>query len=78
MAEMEVDQIVHISDIKLPEGVESVALASDQDLTVAAIHVPKAAPIEDEAPEAPEGEDGEDGESSADGEASSDEGGGED
>lgn len=55
MAEVEVDQIVHISDIKLPEGVESVALShgADHDLSVAAIHVPKAVVVEEGAPEAP-------------------------
>ena len=58
MANVEVDQIVHISDIKLPEGVESVALShgDDHDLSVAAIHIPKAVVVEDEAPEAPSNE----------------------
>ena len=61
MAEVEIDQIVHISDINLPERVESVALShgADRDLPVAAIHKPKA--IIEEAPAeavagAPEGE----------------------
>jgi len=60
MAEMDVDQVVHISDIKLPEGVESVALAhgEDHDSAVAAIHIPKAAPVEDEITESGEGEEG--------------------
>jgi len=59
MTEVEIDQIVHISDIKLPKGVESVALShgEDHDLPVAAIHKPKAVEEEPtEAPEAPEGE----------------------
>ena len=45
MAEVEVGQIVHISDIKLPEGVGSVALnqGADHDLSVATINKPKAA-----------------------------------
>ena len=75
MAEMEVDQIVHISDIKLPEGVESVALAhgGDHDLSVAAIHVPKAAPAEEDM-DAAEGEDAAGG---ADGASESTEEGGE-
>ena len=49
MAEVEIDQIVHISDIELPKGVESVALShgEDHDLPVAAIHKPKAV-VEDE------------------------------
>jgi len=60
MAEVEVDQIIHISDIKLPEGVESVALShgDDHDLSVAAVHVPKAVVVEDDAPVAPDAEDG--------------------
>lgn len=54
MAEVEVDQVVHISDIKLPEGVESVALShgEEHDQPIAAIHIPKAAPVEDDAPAA--------------------------
>ena len=49
MAEVEVGQIVHISDIKLPKGVESVALnqGADHDLSVATINKPKAAVEED-------------------------------
>lgn len=61
MAEVEVDSTVHISDLSLPKGVESVALAqgSDHDLSVAAIHVPKEVSIDD--PVDAEGtEDGED------------------
>jgi large subunit ribosomal protein L25 len=43
LADVDVGQILHISDLKLPKGVESVALAhgSDHDLPVAAIHKPK-------------------------------------
>ena len=37
LAEVELGGIVHISDIKLPEGVESVALNHDQDLSLASI-----------------------------------------
>ena len=49
MQDVEVDQIVHISDLKLPEGVESVALShgSDHDLAIAAVHVPKRAAADD-------------------------------
>ena len=57
MAEVEVGQTLHLSDIKLPKGVESVALShgSDHDLPVAAVNMPKAVEeISDEAPEAPE------------------------
>ena len=60
LAEVEVGQTVHISDLKLPEGVESVALShgSDHDLPVANIHKTKGASDDDgeEAAEAPEAE----------------------
>ena len=44
MAEVEIGQTVHISDIKLPAGVESVALSygEDHDLPVATVNKPKA------------------------------------
>lgn len=62
LAEVEVDQVVHISDITLPKGVESVELShgEEHDQPVASIHIPKVAPVEDEAPEAPETEVGTD------------------
>ena len=43
LADVDVGQIVHISDLKLPKGVESVALnhGADHDLPVCAIHKPK-------------------------------------
>lgn len=43
MLEVETGQVVHISDIKLPNGVESVALAhgSEHDLSVANVVTPK-------------------------------------
>jgi large subunit ribosomal protein L25 len=59
MAEVELGATVHISDIKLPKGVESVALShgEDHDLPVAAVNKPKAVEeISNEAPEAPETE----------------------
>ena len=50
LAEVEAGQIVHISDLKLPEGVESVALqhGEDHDLPVAAINKPKGAASDDD------------------------------
>ena len=56
LAEAEVDQIIHISDINLPEGVESVSLSHGEghDLPVASIHVPKTVEVEEDAPEAPD------------------------
>ena len=41
MAAVAVDQTVHLSDIKLPKGVELVALAHGSDLPVASIHLPR-------------------------------------
>ena len=68
MAEVEIGQTVHISDIKLPEGVESVALShgEDHDLPVATVNKPKA--VEEELPET--SEEGEAEADSGDGEAS--------
>ena len=71
MAEVELGDTVHISDIKLPKGVESVALShgDDHDLPVAAVNKPKEVEeISDEAPEtpdAPESESGSDSEEEA-------------
>lgn len=41
IANVEIDQTVHLSDIKLPKGVELVALAHGSDLPVASIHLPR-------------------------------------
>jgi large subunit ribosomal protein L25 len=51
LAEVELGQIVHISDLTLPKGVESVALSHghDHDLPVASINKPKGIAIEDDA-----------------------------
>ena len=60
MTEIELGQIVHLSDIVLPKGVESIALShgADHDLPVAQIIAPKGEKIDEEA----EGEAAEDGE----------------
>ena len=52
--DLEVGQILHISDLKLPKGVTSVALAhgADHDLPVVAINKPKGASTDDEEGEA--------------------------
>ncbi len=74
LAEVEVDQIVHISDITLPEGVESVDLSHGEghDQAVAAIHVPKVVEVEENAPEAPETEVGDDADGDKAGEGDED------
>jgi large subunit ribosomal protein L25 len=46
LAEVEIGQIVHISDLALPKGVESVALNHGNDLPVATISKPKGAEVE--------------------------------
>ena len=62
MAEVEMDQVVHLSDLKLPKGVRVAALlqGEDHDLPVVAIHKPRGAKVDDEAEEGEEGEEGED------------------
>ncbi|MBU1858930.1 MAG: 50S ribosomal protein L25/general stress protein Ctc, partial [Gammaproteobacteria bacterium] len=48
MAAVEIGQIVHMSDLKLPKGVELVALAHGNDLAVANIHASRVAKDESE------------------------------
>lgn len=45
---LELDKTLHLSDLKLPQGVTSVALSHEDDKAVVSIHIPKAAPVEDE------------------------------
>ncbi len=59
LSEMHVGDIIHLSDLKLPEGVEILALkqGEEHDTAVVGMHVRKVVEeIEDEAPEAPETE----------------------
>ena len=58
MTDIVVGQIVHISELKLPEGVESVALShgEEYDLPVASIQMPREEVAEDEELEAVAGE----------------------
>ena len=60
LADLELDATVHISDIKLPEGVESVDLAhgEDHNLVVASVHKPRGA-VEADAEEGEGEESGE-------------------
>ncbi len=53
---LELDQIIHLSDIELPKGVESVELAHGEghDLPVATVHMPRAAVEAEEAEEVAE------------------------
>jgi large subunit ribosomal protein L25 len=54
MLEVKVGDIIHISDITLPEGVESVALShgEDHDLAIASVLAPKGITEEEEEAEA--------------------------
>jgi len=50
VSELELDAMLHLSDIKLPEGVEIPGLVAgeESDHAIVSIHVIKAAPVEDE------------------------------
>lgn len=41
ISNMQLNQILHISDLKLPNGVESVALSHDDDKAIVSIHMPR-------------------------------------
>jgi large subunit ribosomal protein L25 len=74
MLEVEMGQIVHLSDITLPEGVTSTALeqGEEYDLTIASVVAPRAAKEEAEDAEADgEGEAEGDGDSGDSAEAAS-------
>ena len=66
VSELELDAMLHLSDIKLPKGVEIPQLAQgpENDHAIVSIHVIKAAAVEEE--EAVEAEAGEEGEGAAD------------
>ena len=71
VSELELDAMLYLSDIKLPEGVEIPELAQgpEHDHAIVSIHVIKAAPVEEELEEAAaEGEEAAAGEA-AEGEA---------
>ena len=57
LSEMHVGDIIHLSDLKLPEGVEVLALkqGEEHDTAVVGMHIRKVVEeVEDTAPEAPE------------------------
>ena len=68
VSELELDAMLSLTDIKLPNGVEIVALAQgpENDQGIVSIHVIKAAPIEEEELEGEVGEEGEEGEAAGD------------
>ncbi|MDX1818802.1 MAG: 50S ribosomal protein L25/general stress protein Ctc [Marinobacter sp.] len=60
MTEVDMDQVVHLSDLKLPKGVKIAALqqGEDHDLPVVAIHKPRGAKVDDSEEGSEEGEEG--------------------
>ena len=56
IGELELDESLMLSDIKLREGVELPDLINDHDRSIVSIHIIKAAPVEEEEGEAAEGE----------------------
>lgn len=81
ISDLELNQLLHLSDIKVPEGVELTALAHDQDPAVVSINPPRREE-EDEVLEAEEeleeGAEPAEGEAAADGEAPAESGEGSD
>lgn len=54
LSNLKLDEYVHLSELKLPKGVESVALAHKDDQAVATVHMPREVVIEEGAPVAAE------------------------
>jgi large subunit ribosomal protein L25 len=52
MAELDVGEIIHLSDLALPQGVSIVALSHDDDRAVASVIMPRGASEEEEEMEA--------------------------
>ncbi len=75
VSNLELDAMIHLSEIKLPEGVEIPELAQgpEHDHAVVSIHVIKARPVEEEAPAEEEAAGEDAGEAPAAEEPSSDE-----
>jgi large subunit ribosomal protein L25 len=80
ISRLELDAMLHLSDLTVPEGVEipELTLGPDHDHPIVSIHIIKVAVIEEEVEEV-EGEEGEavegeEGEAAADGEESTDSG----
>jgi large subunit ribosomal protein L25 len=77
ITELELDAMLHLSDITVPEGVEIPELAQgpEHDHPIVSIHVIKVAVIEEEVDEeAEEGEEGVEGEEAAEGEEATESG----
>ncbi len=48
LAEAEMDQVIHMSDLKIPKGVTFVALSHGSDLPIASIHKSKGASVDND------------------------------
>jgi large subunit ribosomal protein L25 len=48
VGELELDETLYLSDLKLPEGVTIPELSEDNNPGVVSIHIVKAAPVEEE------------------------------
>ena len=73
LSEMHVGDVLHLSDLKLPKGVEVLALkhGEEHDTAVVGMHLRKVIEeVEDEAPEAPEAPESETGTSEEEGDDS--------
>ncbi len=61
LVDIEMDQVLHLSDLTMPKGVRSAALqqGEDHDQAVVSVHLPRGAKVDDEGEEgeAAEGED---------------------
>ena len=49
LKDVQLNQIIHVNDLKLPEGVEPVTKLKTDNPPVASVHVPKVAAVEEEA-----------------------------
>ena len=53
LAGVKLNDIIHINDLRMPNGVEPISKLKADNPPVATVHVPKAAPVEEEAVAAP-------------------------
>lgn len=61
ISQLELDQAIHLSDLKLPEGIDIIALSHGNDMSIVSIHLPKQIVEEETAAPAAEGEAGAEG-----------------
>lgn len=54
MSQLQLDQTIHLSELKLPEGVKLAALVHGNDAGVVNVHVPRAVKADEEETAAPE------------------------